>query len=221
MKTYILKAAALTLVIGAGTYGFFHYDLHVYFLDREKTAQFINSFGPYSVVALILLQTAQVILAPIPGEVTGFISGFLYGPVLGTVYSTIGLTLGSWLAFMLARIFGLPLAEKIISPHIIIKYNTFMAHKGVLVAFALFLIPGFPKDALCYVTGLSHMRTGVFLVISTAGRLLGTIMLSVAGSMVRNDRMEAVIILAAACGVLVLLAAKYREKLLARLTHKQ
>ncbi len=141
----------------------------------------LESYGPLSVVVFIVLQVLQVILAPIPGEVTGFIGGFLYGPVLGTVYSTIGLTIGSWLAFGLAHWFGLPLVERFVKPSLIQRYDKFMARQGTAVAFFLFLIPGFPKDSLCYILGLSHMKAGPFLVISTVGRLVGTIGLSISG----------------------------------------
>jgi uncharacterized membrane protein YdjX (TVP38/TMEM64 family) len=36
-----------------------------------------------------------------------------------------------------------------------------------------FLIPGIPKDILCYVAGLSVMRLYFFLLFSTLGRLPG------------------------------------------------
>ena len=72
------------------------------------------------------VQILQVVAAPIPGEVTGLIGGYLYGPSIGTIYSTIGLTIGSWMAFVLARFFGLPLVEKAVKPSIIEKYDYFL-----------------------------------------------------------------------------------------------
>jgi len=92
-----------------------------------------------------------------------------------------------------------------------------MEHKGIAVTFALFLIPGFPKDALCYIIGMSHIRTRVFLCISTAGRLFGTILLSVAGSSVRKHQNGTFFIAAGAIVVTALLAYLYRGKLLAML----
>jgi uncharacterized membrane protein YdjX (TVP38/TMEM64 family) len=120
--------------------------------------------------------------------VTGLLGGYLYGPVLGIIYSTIGLTIGSWIAFVLARFLGFPFVERIIRPSTIRKYDYFLEHKGLAISFIFFLIPGFPKDTLCYILGLSHMRTRNFLVISTTGRLLGTTLLSLQGSSLRNDQ---------------------------------
>jgi uncharacterized membrane protein YdjX (TVP38/TMEM64 family) len=184
----ILKLLALILLIAVGIFIFIHYNLYSFFSDRTKIITFLESYGPVSVLIFIGIQILQVLVAPIPGEVSGFIGGYIYGIYLGTLYSTVGLTIGSWLAFTLSRTLGLPFVERIVSPKIINQYDHIMAHQGPWVAFLLFLIPGFPKDALCYVLGLSHIRIMTFLVISTVGRLLGTLMLSVQGSCLRNNQ---------------------------------
>jgi uncharacterized membrane protein YdjX (TVP38/TMEM64 family) len=184
----ILKLLALILLIAVGIFIFIHYNLYSFFSDRTKIITFLESYGPVSVLVFIGIQILQVLVAPIPGEVSGFIGGYIYGIYLGTLYSTVGLTIGSWLAFTLSRTLGLPFVERIVSPKIINQYDHIMAHQGPWVAFLLFLIPGFPKDALCYVLGLSHIRIMTFLVISTVGRLLGTLMLSVQGSCLRNNQ---------------------------------
>lgn len=184
-KRLTLRILFLFLLLILSIYLFLHFDLYLFFKDKRKIINFILSYQ-YHEVVFILLQIVQVVAAPIPGELTGFIGGYLYGPVLGTIYSTIGLTLGSWLAFVLAHFFGMPLLEKVVKPAVIEKFDHFMEHQGILVSFLLFLIPGFPKDYLCYIMGVSRMPVGIFLIISAAGRLLGTIMLSVTGSSARN-----------------------------------
>jgi uncharacterized membrane protein YdjX (TVP38/TMEM64 family) len=202
----ILKLLVLILLIAVGIFFFIYFDLHSFFSDRTKIIAFLSSFGPVSVFVFIGIQILQVLVAPIPGEVSGFIGGYVYGIFLGTLYSTIGLTIGSWLAFTLSRTLGRPFVERVVNPKIINQYDHIMTHQGPWVAFLLFLIPGFPKDALCYVLGLSHIRIGIFLVISTVGRLLGTLMLSVQGSCLRNNQdttfliMMAVSIIIAALG---------------------
>jgi uncharacterized membrane protein YdjX (TVP38/TMEM64 family) len=212
----IYKLILLILLIAAGVFFFMYYDLYSFFSDRTKIITFINSFGPLSVVVFIGIQILQVLVAPIPGEVTGFIGGYVYGITLGTLYSTIGLTAGSWLAFTLSRTLGLPFVERIVNPQIIQKYDHIMAHQGPWVAFLLFLIPGFPKDALCYVLGLSHIRIRTFLIISTIGRLLGTLMLSMQGNLLRNNQDTTFLVVTAAGIIIVvlgyLLGRKWFEK---------
>ena len=207
------------LLIVLTTYFFIHYDLYTFFADNNKIITFIQSY-PYDELVFISLQILQVIAAPIPGEVTGLIGGYIYGPVLGTVYSTIGLTIGSWLAFALARFFGLPLVEKTVKPEIIQKYDFFLEHRGLFLSFILFLIPGFPKDYLCFIMGLSHMITWHFLVISTVGRILGTILLSISGSCARNDQYIALSIIAVLSCIFLVIVYFYRDKLLETLKKK-
>ena len=185
-KRLIFKVFILILITIAAVYLTVHYELYIFFTSKERIINFVQRFHPYDEIVFIFLQIVQVVAAPIPGELTGFIGGYIYGPVLGTIYSTIGLTLGSWLAFILAHFFGMPLLERIVKPAVLEKFDHFMEHQGILVSFFLFLIPGFPKDYLCYIMGVSRMPVGIFLVISAAGRLLGTIMLSITGSSARE-----------------------------------
>lgn len=213
----IYQAIILLSILALCLFAFFHYHLYTFFLDRGKAITFIKSFGPWSVPVFISFQILQVILAPIPGEATGVIGGYLYGPILGTLYSTIGLALGSWLAFCLAHIFGEPLVEKIVKPETLRKYDSFLEHKGRLVIFILYLIPGFPKDSLSYILGLSHMRALPFIVISTAGRLLGTGSLSLMGSFARNKQYDGLAIILIGCCVMVIVAYLYRDSLLSKL----
>jgi uncharacterized membrane protein YdjX (TVP38/TMEM64 family) len=185
-KRLALRETLLILIIIATVYLVGHYDLYQFFTSKSKLIDFIKSTHPYDEVIFIFIQILQVVAAPVPGELTGFIGGYLYGPVLGTIYSTIGLTIGSWIAFSLAHFFGMPLLGKVVNPVVIEKFDHFMEHQGLLVSFFLFLIPGFPKDYLCYIMGVSRMPAALFLIISAAGRLMGTIMLSITGSSARN-----------------------------------
>jgi len=207
----ILRVSLLFLFIALATYLFIHYDLYTFFLDKNKVIAFIHSY-PHDELVFIALQVLQVIAAPIPGEATGLIGGYIYGPVLGTIYSTIGLTIGSWLAFMLARFFGLPLVEKVVKQSVIQRYDYFLEHRGLFVSFLLFLIPGFPKDYLCYIMGLSHMITWHFLVISTVGRIFGTILLSVSGSCARNNQYVGLFIIAGISCIFIIVAYFYRDR---------
>ena len=208
----ILRLAVLILFLSIGTYFFIYFRLYVYFISKSKALALIESFHPYDEFIFIGMQILQVVFAPIPGEVTGLIGGFVYGPVLGTIYSTIGLTVGSWLAFMLGRIFGLPFVEKAVKSETLKKYDYLLEHKGALISFILFVIPGFPKDYLCYILGLSHLRTWTFLLVSTTGRLLGTLILSVCGSYARNDQYAALFIAFGISALGILIAFLYRDR---------
>jgi len=185
----ILGAAVLILAtIWAMWYLLFPLGLMRYFRDSEMLFQLIQEHHKSAVLIFISLQALQVVAAPVPGEVTGFAGGVLFGTVGGIIYSTIGLTIGSWIAFLLARAAGRPLVEKVVNPETIKRYDYVMKHKGLFLAFLMFLIPGFPKDYLCFLLGLGHMRQSDFLLVSTVGRLLGTTLLTIEGSLFRDKR---------------------------------
>ncbi len=164
-------------------------------------------------MAFILLQVFQVLFAPIPGEFTGFLGGFIYGNIWGAAYSTVGLIIGSLLAFSISRAAGKPFIEKFIPTEIIEKYDTTIRKKADLAYFYMFLIPGFPKDYLCFLLGLAPMGYKEFLVISTFGRLLGTVALTLQGSFLRQGRYKILLIFVVISAVVLIAAYIYRSKI--------
>jgi uncharacterized membrane protein YdjX (TVP38/TMEM64 family) len=208
-----LKLLILLLIaVGIGLL-FYESDLFRFFLNKERMSRFLESLGPWSFVGFIILQAFQVIAAPIPGEVTGLLGGYLYGPYLGILLSTVGLTLGSFIAFVLSRTFGRPFAEKFVPESAMQRFDYLLHHKGLVLVFLLFLIPGFPKDYLCYILGLGHLSTMEFLVIGTVGRLFGTTLLTLAGNFFRHEQyMRFSILVIVAMGV-VAVAFIYRDKI--------
>jgi len=216
MKTsYAFKSIFLVSFVILGTYFFIHYELNLFLLDQNKLIEFINSFHPYDDFIFIVFQIFQVlIVGTIPGEISEFIGGYIYGPVLGTIYSAIGLCIGSWLAFALARVYGLPFVRRIVRPSIMEKYDYLMEHQGRHISFILFMVPGFPKAALCYIIGLSHMTIWTFIAVSTPGRLLGIILVSICGSSLKNHQGMIFFILLAIMSILFLLVYFFRDRLL-------
>ncbi|HXX34924.1 MAG TPA: VTT domain-containing protein [Thermodesulfobacteriota bacterium] len=216
MKTsYALKGIFLASFVILGTYLFIHFELNLFLVDQNKLIKFINSFHPYDDFVFIVFQIFQVlIVGAIPGEISEFIGGYIYGPVLGTIYSAIGLCIGSWFAFGLARVYGLPFVKRIVKPSIMGKYDYLMEHQGRHISFILFMVPGFPKAALCYIIGLSHMSLWTFIAVSTPGRLLGIILVSVCGSSIKNHQGMIFFALLAVMAIMLLLAYLFRDRLM-------
>ncbi len=209
----ILQILLIIALLAGGTYLLYSYGIVDLFLDRHRMLRFIHDHRAYAAIIFIGMQALQVVAAPIPGEVTGFVGGYLFGSVWGVVYSTIGLTIGSWSAFLIARLLGRHIVERLVSAEIIRKYDYVMKHKGLFLAFLMFLIPGFPKDFLCYLLGLGHMGQVSFLVVSTGGRLLGTVLLTVGGTFFRDERYGAFFSVIGIGIAVVLLVMVYRENI--------
>lgn len=201
-------AVFLALTAALYYFGVFHF-----FLRRERVQEWIRSLGAWGFAGFILLQVIQVVAAPIPGEATGVLGGYLYGPFLGVLLSTVGLTLGSYIAFSISRYFGRPLTERFVDARTMERFDYLLHHKGAFLVFLLFLIPGFPKDYLCYILGLGHLTTLEFLSIATTGRLLGTMLLTLGGTYLRNHQYYRFFLLSGVAVVLVFLAIAYRDRI--------
>ncbi len=179
--------------------------------DRGVLAAWLNRWGVAAPVVFISLQVFQVLLAPVPGEATGFIGGYLFGPAAGFLYSTVGLTLGSWLSFGASRRIGRKPVRRWISPRHLARFDQLMRRQGVLAAFILFLIPGFPKDYLCFFLGLSRMSWRLFLPLVALGRIPGTLMLSFQGAALAERNFGVLAALVACCAVVTGLLVAYRN----------
>ncbi len=184
-----------------------------FFMSRERLRAFLDSLGMWGFAGFIALQVVQVVAAPIPGEATGLLGGFLYGPLVGVLLSTVGLTLGSFAAFSLSRLFGKPLTERLVPRATLERFNYLLHHKGAFLIFLLFLIPGFPKDILCYILGLGPLTMLEFLGIATSGRLLGTVLLTLSGSYLRKGQYEQFFLIVGLAVIVVFLAMAYKDKL--------
>jgi uncharacterized membrane protein YdjX (TVP38/TMEM64 family) len=155
----------------------------------------------------------QVVVAPIPGGAIEFLGGYLFGVKAGFVYSMIGLVLGSSLAFGLARIFEKIAVEKFVSLRTRKKFDYLIGHEGVILSFLLFLIPGFPKDALCYLLGLTPMHLGIFLVISTIGRIPGTLIACLQGGKAFDHQYMTMLILLGISTLVILVFYIYHDEI--------
>jgi uncharacterized membrane protein YdjX (TVP38/TMEM64 family) len=182
------------------------------FHGREQFRACVESWGAMAPAAFIFLQALQVVVAPIPGELTGCVGGFIFGALPNVLYSTLGLTVGSIVSFLAARIVGLPLVKLAVPCEILEKFEFLTRRKGALLALGLFAIPGFPKDMLCYLLGLSPMGFVSFATVCTIGRIPGTVMLSYSGAAVYHENWALLIILAAVSLLAIAVFFLFRDK---------
>ncbi len=161
--------------------------LFILFKNHTVLEAYLLSFGPLAPLAFIGLQIIQVLIAPIPGQVTAFVSGYLFGWWKGTIYTMVGLIIGSFIAFFLARRFGRPFVEKVVDKPILEKFDYLSTRKGQFALFMLFLLPAFPDDALCFIAGLTAIPLRQLVAIAFLGRLPGMIILNLVGNGIAHD----------------------------------
>jgi len=155
------------------------YDL---FNDRERVHELVQASGWAGPLILIGLHVGQVLLAPIPGDAFCLLGGYLFGAFNGFLLSTIGMTIGSVINFSVGRFMEDRLVRRMVSRETYDKYNALVQCKGILFIFLFFLVPGFPKDVLCLLLGVTTLPIRVFVALSTVGRMPTTAAFSMQGA---------------------------------------
>jgi uncharacterized membrane protein YdjX (TVP38/TMEM64 family) len=153
-----------------------------FFADKAKVQRFVTRFGPWAPLATILLHVAQVLLAPIPGQVIDAVNGYLFGAAWGTVYSLVGIIAGSGLAMALARRFGRPWAERLIKRETLERLDSYSRQRGILFFFFVFLFPFLPDDVACFLAGLTLLPLLELIVLAAVGRLPGILVANFVGA---------------------------------------
>jgi len=210
-----IACGVLVFAIIGGWRGLDRYpELFEFYTNGRAISQYVRDAGPYGPIVFIALQALQVVAAPFPGEATGILGGFLFGTLPGLIYSTIGLTIGSCLGFALGRWLGLPFVRRFVKQETYHKFDFLTHAKGELMVFVLFLIPGFPKDILCYILGVSPIPFGTFLFVCAVGRIPGTWLLSMQGAQVRGQQYVGFVVLLSLIALISLAVYLYREQVL-------
>ena len=182
--------------------------------NRDILVQAVASSGPFAPLLYITLQIVQTVVAPIPGQIVGSVGGFLFG-WWGILWTTIGSLIGYFIVFLLSRQFGRPLLEKIFKKSVIEKFDFILSGKGTsLILFAIFLLPGFPDDLVCYMAGLTNLPISRLMILVTLGRFPTIILTNYFGAGLGGDNLPFVIAIAALTVVVLALVVWQRERIM-------
>jgi uncharacterized membrane protein YdjX (TVP38/TMEM64 family) len=183
--------------------------------DPVALRALVGEFGPWAPAAFVLLQAAQVVAAPIPGQVLGFVGGYLFGTVAGTVYSLLGVTIGSAIAFGLSRRFGRPYVERVVTADTLDRFDDFAAGNAPFALFVAFLVPGLPDDAICFVAGLTDVPLWKLVAIAVVGRTPGFLLAALVGSETATGGYAVATLVTAVLVVLSVLGYLGRDRIVA------
>lgn len=156
----------------------------VFFSEPEILREWVEGKGFIAQIIFMLAVIIQVILAVIPGEPFEVAAGYAFGAVEGTVLCLLSTTIGGIIVFLLVRAYGIKLVKLFFSEERIeaIKFLKITKNKTILY-FMIFMIPGTPKDLLCYFAGLTDMKLSIWIFISTIGRIPSIIGSTIGGNL--------------------------------------
>jgi len=140
-------------------------------ISRERVEGWVRAAGPWGPIALMGVQIAQILLAPIPGGFVPILAGALYGPVWGPVLTSVGTIIGSTAAYWIGRSAGHDAVERWVGADALQKAHDVLRGKRWLALVPIFLVPFSPADAICFVAGIASVPWWPFTIAVLVGRL--------------------------------------------------
>ena len=153
-----------------------------WFGSREAVTASMEHAGLWGPAVLFILFVLQVFLAFIPGQALMVACGYLYGFWGGFLLSWLSLVAGGEAAYVLARRYGRPFAEKWISPDVLARWNKAAAGQGIIFFAISLVMPLVPNDAMCYVAGLGNISRPRFFMANLLGRGMACVITSALGA---------------------------------------
>ncbi len=149
--------------------------------NREFFKNWMDEYGILGGFIYVIMVIFQVVVALVPGEPVEIAGGYAFGAVWGTVLYLIGSTIGSMIVFLLVRKYGNRLVEMVFSKKDIKGLEFLRNKKREALLILLFVIPGTPKDLLCYFAGLTSISTKVWVIVCSLGRIPSIITSTIGG----------------------------------------
>ena len=175
-------AVAIVAVLAVGCWRYLP-GMYAWLTDPAAVHAFVAEHAVLSRLALVGINAFQVVLAFLPGEPVELASGYAFGLVEGTVLCLIASAIASSAIYLAVRRWGWRLVGRFFDRAQLERYAWIRDTRRLeLVMLAVFLIPGTPKDFLTYFAGLTKMRFGAVLAITTFGRLPSVVTSTVAAS---------------------------------------
>ena len=189
--------------------------------SAESFEHRIETLGAWTFLALVAVQILQVVVFVIPGEVVQIGAGYLFGVLIGSALSTVGILIGSSFNYWIGKTLGTRFVRSVVSEETLQRVRRVTSAGGVQVGFfLLFVIPGIPKDVLCYVAGAgsaTERATGLrfipFLVLSTIGRLPGIVGSALIGASAASGRTVIALTLLVGAAIVLILGIRFRPRL--------
>ncbi len=183
-----------------------------FFSSQEQIRNFVTSFGIWAPIIFILLQILQVIITPLSHYSVSVAGGFIFGLWPGFLYNWIGRVFGTIIAFFLGKIFGRKIIKHVVKPGTLKKYDQ-VFNKGKLLLFLAYFAPFFPDDELSYLSGVSSLKSKIFVPLIILGHISGSLYLAYVGNGISSITAPTFLIISGASLIPgILFAILYRRK---------
>jgi len=170
-KSRIIGALSIILYI-IFVLGVWYY-VSTFLVDKEAVRDLVSGYGIFAPLIFMIIQVGQNVIAPIAHYPILLAGGFVFGPVLGFLYNWVGTSIGTILIILLARKFGRPLVNKMVSQKFIEKYDHVIQKLSPFGLFLIYALPIFPDDEISYLIGVSAMPVKSIIFAIMLGKIPG------------------------------------------------
>ncbi len=213
----IISASVVLLLVGFLTY-FAGVRFNSVASSGIEFKDYVKSFGNYGFIVAIGIQIVQVIIALIPGEIVEIGIGYAYGWFWGTLMCLIGIAIGSAIIFMLVKKFGVRFVELFVSSDKINEMRFINSEKKLRrFTFAVYFIPGTPKDLLTFFVGLTRMPLKEFLALTLFARIPSIVSSTLGGSFIGDKHYWGAVVVFVVTALVSFLGMKIYSALIVRI----
>lgn len=192
------------------------------YVERLSDPQFqkaiearIDKMGIIGFFLVMGIQILQVVIAFIPGEPVEIFSSALYGVVGGLLICLSGCMIASTIIFSLSKRYGKPLLYSLFGKEKVQGWKWLQdSRKYSMVTFILFFVPGTPKDMLTYIVGITNMRVGEFIGISTLARIPSILSSTIIGSTIRQGEWKISLAVFIVTGIIGIVGIGFKERII-------
>lgn len=150
--------------------------------EPEKFRVWVNSNGAWGRLAYIGMMILQIIAAFLPGEPFEMVAGYAFGTLEGTLLCFCASAIGSIIVLLFARFFGMRFVRLFFSEDKINSVKFLRSSPKRILLFAIiFILPGTPKDLLCYFVGVTDIKMWILILICSFGRLPAIVTSTIGG----------------------------------------
>lgn len=157
--------------------------------DPAYVRAWFRAHEPYGALVYCLVTIVQILLAFLPGEPLELAAGYAFGAVKGSLLCLLAEGIGSVLVLLLVRRFGPSLVRLFFSDEQLERLKFLHYSPKRLLLFAIiFMMPGTPKDLLCYFAGLTDIDINKLIIICTVGRIPSILTSTLGGNAIGDQR---------------------------------
>lgn len=188
-------------------------ELLLLFGDTERFKAWLLGFGAAGRAIFTAIRAVQTVVKIIPAEPLEIGAGCAFGPVEGMLWCMLGTQIGSIVILALSKRFGMAFTRLFVPESKLQSFGFLKDGKRLRpLLFALYLIPGTPKDLITYFVWLTPLKPAEFLLITGIARIPSILTSTLCGNqLIKGNYLSAALIFGATTLAGIIGVAIYRR----------